>query len=47
MYLPSRNNLRERVLDDLRALDDSRLTAQQKIWTCERMWRCWGFLKDE
>ncbi|CAI2167128.1 7691_t:CDS:2 [Funneliformis geosporum] len=45
MYLPSRNSLRESVLDDLRALDDPRLTIRQKIWACGRIWRCWDFLK--
>jgi len=46
MYLPSKNNLRERVLDDLRALDYPRMGTRQKIMTCERMWRCWGFLNS-
>ncbi|CAG8503639.1 13152_t:CDS:2 [Funneliformis caledonium] len=45
MYLPSRNNVRQSVLDDLRELDDPRLTIRQKIWTCGRIWRCWDFLK--
>jgi nuclear-control-of-ATPase protein 2 len=44
MYLPSRNNLRERVLDDLKVLDYPRIGLSGKIKTCERMWRCWGFL---
>jgi len=43
-YLPSRNNLRERVLDDLKVLDYPRMENKGKIVTCERIWRCWGFL---
>ncbi|CAB5372943.1 unnamed protein product [Rhizophagus irregularis] len=46
MYLPSKNNLRGRVLDDLRALDYPRMGVRQKVMTCERMWRCWGFLNS-
>lgn len=46
MYLPSKNNLRGRVLDDLRTLDYPRMGVRQKVMTCERMWRCWGFLNS-
>ncbi|CAG8584579.1 9039_t:CDS:2 [Dentiscutata erythropus] len=47
LYLPSKNNLRNRFLEDLRDLDDPNMTVQQKILTCERMRWCWAFLNGE
>nr|CAG8623420.1 3420_t:CDS:2 [Entrophospora candida] len=44
-YLPSKNSLQTRFLNDLRDLDNPSFSVQQKILTCERMWRFWGFLK--
>ncbi|RHZ81139.1 hypothetical protein Glove_123g50 [Diversispora epigaea] len=43
-YIPSKNNLRGRFLEDLKDLDNPHMTIQQKLWICERMWRCWRFL---
>ncbi|CAG8475827.1 577_t:CDS:2 [Diversispora eburnea] len=42
-YVPSKNNLRNRFLEDLKDLDNPHMTVQQKLLICERIPKQYSF----